>query len=125
MQSFTSLISIVSLSLLVSSVSSTPIKRSDDVKCQYQRSGALYVQGPSIDAYSEEPVKYFVALSNATTTDSLGNQAKFLTLRKDDYELVEESEALVVDFSTCDSKYIGLESSTNESEVVSGELLDQ
>lgn len=94
MQSFAAILSTVALALSISSVSSSPIKRSDDVTCKFQTEGFLTVlnyipDGPSDPSH----------MNGNDTLVYLTKDNKLTIKPKEDEKLSQ------FDFYSCQSKF--------------------
>lgn len=112
MQSFSSILSLVSLSLLISTASATPVsKRADQVSCKRNGDNGGFIvlsksYGPNKNNSWDDWI--YAALSEDTVTDSNGQQARYLTTKKANGDKVTRADSNF-DFYVCDSKYMGYE----------------
>jgi len=101
MQFSNSLFSAVSLAFLISSVSSSPIQRSDDVTCSYVTAAFLTLQTELYTPGETGGSDYtFVGLSAPD-----GSNSRFLTTKRADGKVINSDFA----FYNCSSKFMGYE----------------
>lgn len=106
MQSFSSLLLTIYLALLVSSVSSSPVKRADDVVCEDLGTAFLTLQTKlsSHGAGSDNP---YIAVG-LSTPDKTGATSRFLTTKRSDGKSLDANFS----FYSCDSKHMNYHTKT-------------